>query len=245
MKIDRGRPLHEQVYHRLWDMIFGGQLAPGQRLSDVDVAARLSVSRTPVREAIRKLEQDGILLPLTHGGYELRVIPPEELQSLYRCRAVLEALAVREAGPHFTLADAERMRRLIERLDSLILRREFDSAFELNTTFHEQIAELTNNPYLTRLLQNLQRLILYARSTFRHALASDPGLVDVYVAHLQRRQGDHRQIVELLARQEVDAAAAAMEAHLFGTAEDMLTILQSCRTTRSATEDTERAIERP
>ncbi|MGH7119539.1 MAG: GntR family transcriptional regulator [Acetobacteraceae bacterium] len=222
--IERPKPLHGQIYEILWEKILSGDILPGQRLSDVEWSARLNISRTPTREAMRKLEQDGILAPLAGGGYKLRRIEARELRNLYRCRAVLEALAIRDAAPYFSALDAERMRGLIAHTEEFILHYDFDAAFELNTLFHEQIIDLTKNPCLIRLTRNLGRLILFARSSLRNAISHSRELREVYARYMTERQNDHRQIVDLLVGGRVDEAAAAMERHLFMTAEDMLRI---------------------
>ena len=64
--------LFEQIHQVLWDKIRNGEIVPGQRLKDVEWAQRLGVSRTPVREAMRKMQQEGVLIPLSQGGYEVR-----------------------------------------------------------------------------------------------------------------------------------------------------------------------------
>ena len=71
-KIKRGTPLYEQIYDALWNLIFDGEISAGQRLSDREWALRLSTSRTPVREAMRQMARDGILVALENGGYQVR-----------------------------------------------------------------------------------------------------------------------------------------------------------------------------
>ena len=95
-KVQRGTPLYEQIYDSLWTLIFRGEISPGERLSDRDWAKKLNTSRTPVREAMRQMARDGILLGLENGGYQARAVDPEGLEHLYKCRAPLAALAVHE-----------------------------------------------------------------------------------------------------------------------------------------------------
>ena len=78
-KIKRGIPLYEQIYGELWNLIFTGQILPGQRLSDREWAQRLATSRTPVREAMRQMARDGVLLGLENGGYQVRTVDPQGL----------------------------------------------------------------------------------------------------------------------------------------------------------------------
>mgnify|MGYP003350718015 FL=1 len=88
--------LFEQIHGILWDKIRSGEIVAGQRLKDIEWARKLNVSRTPVREAMRKMQQEGVLVPLAQGGYEVRATSRTDLIELYRCRAALEALATEE-----------------------------------------------------------------------------------------------------------------------------------------------------
>src|ERR1700761_656105 len=91
-------PLHIQVYDHIWRALMVGELPPGTRLKDGIWAERLGVSRTPVREAFRKLMQDGALDPLDSVGFCVHAFTPEEITGLYACRAALEALVAEEAA---------------------------------------------------------------------------------------------------------------------------------------------------
>lgn len=102
--------LFEQIHQILWDKIRSGEIVPGQRLKDIEWANRLGVSRTPVREAMRKMQQEGVLMPLAQGGYEVRPTSRRDLIELYRCRAALETLAAEEAAERFDEATATRAR---------------------------------------------------------------------------------------------------------------------------------------
>src|SRR4029077_6682136 len=99
---DMGLPsrnhLFEQIHGILWEKIRSGEIESGQRLKDIEWARKLNVSRTPVREAMRKMQQEGVLIPLAQGGYEVRPTSRADLIELYRCRAALEALAAEEAA---------------------------------------------------------------------------------------------------------------------------------------------------
>ena len=218
--VNRSDPLYDQVYEALWSRIASGEIKPGSRLSDLQWSANLNVSRTPVREAMRKLQQDGVLLPLSRGGYEVLRISAQDLQKLYRCRAVLESLAVREATENITKRQLEKLKQLFEQTEQAVADKKFDQAFKLNTQFHQSIVQYCGNPYLQGLLSNLSRMILFARSSLMIA-AHNPDTVRPYAEHLESTQKDHREILELLSAGDAVAAARRMEEHLFATGENM------------------------
>jgi DNA-binding GntR family transcriptional regulator len=226
LSIERPEPLYDQIYEILWEKILSGEIAPGQRLSDVDWARRLDVSRTPAREAMRKLEQEGMLLPLPRGGYELRAVDPRDLRGLYRCRAVLEGLAAREAAATLSPPDCARLEQLIGTTERHVAARAYDDALKCNTKFHARIVEAALNPYLSRLLQSLRRLILFNRVSLFNAARLDPQAAGSYGGHIERTQRHHRVILQALRRGDAEAASALMQSHLFDTAEDMDRILR-------------------
>src|SRR5580698_6055162 len=96
--VGQAAPLHIQVYDHIWRALMAGELLAGTRLKDGIWAERLGVSRTPVREAFRKLMQDGAIDPLDSVGFRVHAFTPEEVTGLYACRAALEALIAEEAA---------------------------------------------------------------------------------------------------------------------------------------------------
>jgi DNA-binding GntR family transcriptional regulator len=227
--IERANPLYDQIYEILWEKILAGEIAPGERLSDVDWARRLDVSRTPAREAMRKLEQEGMLLPLPRGGYELRAVDPRDLRGLYRCRAALEGLAAREAAEKLSEADCLSLEQVIASTERHVSARAFDAALKDNTQFHARIIEAAQNPHLSRLLHSLRRLILFNRISLINAARLDPHADRSYRGHIERTQHDHRLILQALHRGDGEAASTLMQSHLFATAEDMDAILRQLR----------------
>src|SRR4051812_24569999 len=125
--------LFEQIHGILWEKIRSGEICSGQRLKDIEWARKLNVSRTPVREAMRKMQQEGVLVPLAQGGYEVRATSKVDLIELYRCRAALEALAAEQAAANMDDATAARLEALVKTADDAIERGDLDVAFALNT----------------------------------------------------------------------------------------------------------------
>jgi DNA-binding GntR family transcriptional regulator len=225
MSLIRTEPLYDQIYDILWQRILTLEIPAGTRMRDVEWAEKLDVSRTPVREALRKLQKDGVLDAAGHGRYTLKRLNADDLRSLYRCRAVLEGLALRDLKPHIRPNDIARLDVIVQKTDVSLAARDFGAAYQLNTEFHSEIVALSANPHLEMLLATLRRLILYARSSLRVMIEGDEVLTSMYSEHLQRSQEHHRLILAAITAHDFDKAAAQMERHLFETAEHMAVIL--------------------
>ena len=214
--------LFEQIHGILWEKIRSGEIESGQRLKDIEWARKLNVSRTPVREAMRKMQQEGVLVPLAQGGYEVRATSRVDLIELYRCRAALEALAADEAAGHFDETVAARFEALIVHADEAIERGDLDAAFSLNTQFHAAVLELSGNRHLGGLLDALQRLVMFYRAALLRISRDDPARKSVYLERLRVKQDCHREIFAALRARDGARAAALMQAHVRETAEDLL-----------------------
>jgi DNA-binding GntR family transcriptional regulator len=225
MSLIRTEPLYDQIYDILWQRILTLEIPAGTRMRDVEWAEKLNVSRTPVREALRKLQKDGVLDAAGHGRYTLKRLNADDLRSLYRCRAVLEGLALRDLKPHIRPDVIARLDIIVQKTDVSLAARDFTAAYQLNTEFHNEIVALSANPHLEMLLATLRRLILYARSSLRVMIEGDEVLTSMYSEHLQRSQEHHRLILAAITAHDFDKAAAQMERHLFETAEHMAVIL--------------------
>lgn len=222
----RGLPershLFEQIHGILWEKIRSGEIVSGQRLKDIEWARKLNVSRTPVREAMRKMQQEGVLVPLAQGGYEVRATSRVDLIELYRCRAALESLAADEAAARCDEAAAARLEALIGRADEALERGQLEVAFALNTEFHAAILELSGNRHLGGLLDTLQRLVTFYRTALLRMSKDDAESKALYLERLRVKQERHREIFAALRARDGARAATLMQAHVRETAEDLL-----------------------
>jgi DNA-binding GntR family transcriptional regulator len=227
--IQRSVHLYDQAYDILWEKILVGEIRPGQRLRDIELAEQMKISRTPAREAMRKLEQDGILKSLEHGGYEVTEVRAADLRDLYRCRIVLEGLAARDAVDNFTPDDERKLEQLIARTEDYIKRGKFEQALKCNTEFHVTICELSKNAHLIRLLESLWRLIIFHRSALMKTALSRT--VSRYAEHLEKTQREHRAILVAMSSRDPEQAGPLMERHLSNTAADMDEMLREMEST--------------
>jgi DNA-binding GntR family transcriptional regulator len=204
----KGVPIYLQVYRILREDIVRGRLAPGERLVESRLAARLGVSRAPVREALRKLESVG-LVEATGDGLRVAILSPLQVAELYACRRALERLAAGEAAAAVR-REVPRWREGLQALsqafgaeEEALRRGSLDDGVEATNAFHDAVLELAGNDCLSQLMRTLQDRIVFAR---RSSLAS-PGSQEVYHRH-------HQGILEAIRAGDEEAAAQRMEEHV-------------------------------
>ncbi len=222
----RRRPLGQEATILLRKLITRGELAPGERLVEERLGQQLGLSRTPVREALHRLEQEGLLLKRPRGGYEVRPLSAREVEEAVGVRAVLEAyagqLAARRAGAK-VLKELERNTELFEEaLHSVDEQR----LVELNTRFHELIYQAADSQLLHRLLSELQdeverisRAIMSNMQAGQWSVLDHRGVVEAIKAGDSERAGrlcgEHVQrggqwlVSRLLAEQDQDVEGQA------------------------------------
>ena len=190
----------ESAYARLLDAITQGDYAPGDRLREVEISERLSLSRTPVREALRKLEADGIVEHRARIGAVIRVLSHTEVVELYEMRVVLERTAAEMAAKH--AAEAE-IAELEEINAAIAAAKSPNEAATLNQHFHRCIYLSTRNRFLLESARALNNALLLLRPTT---------LVDDTRIQVVTRQ--HNDIIDAIRQGDAEAAGASAEAHL-------------------------------
>lgn len=190
-------------------MLRAGALRAGDKLSEAALAAKLGVSRGPVREAFRALEETGLVRSEKNRGVFVREITAAEAADLYALRAGLDELAGRLLAPIITDAQIATLRRMIARMDRLGPRG-IDAYFPLNLSFHDQIVAYAGN---RKLLLTYRRVINEMHLLRRQGLARGGGL-DV-------SNDEHRAIIDALERRDVARVTVAMREHVLAGARRM------------------------
>jgi DNA-binding GntR family transcriptional regulator len=228
-ELDFAQKVHvfEQVYDHMVAQITSGALLPGERVKDSEWSARLGISRTPVREAMRKLGQEGLLVALPAGGYEIRRLAADDLENLYRCRAGLEFAATHEATAAATPEQLDKIAAVVEENERAITEGNLEKVFELNSRFHNLIVEISGNAFVRDSLKSLGNLILLYRVNALRAAQESTQEQGIYVKRLAKKQAAHRRIHEAMRRGEAEDAARLMYAHVCATVEDFDTIVEA------------------
>jgi DNA-binding GntR family transcriptional regulator len=223
--VGQAAPLHIQVYDHIWQALMAGELPAGTRLKDGVWAERLGVSRTPVREAFRKLMQDGALDPLGSVGFCVHAFTPEEVTGLYACRAALEALIAEEAA---ALCSDELVARLAANTadaEATLDRGDLGALQRLNGEFHAILVDVSRNRHLRRLIEQTERSVHMARRQVLQRATTDALRNEDYLRGLKSVLVHHRALIEAIASGDAARAGATMRDHLLCTAHDMTLLL--------------------
>jgi DNA-binding GntR family transcriptional regulator len=204
MKSSRnGAPLTAVVRDEIIRLIETGTLAPGVWVNEADLAARLGVSRAPIREACRGLEQSGLLNFVVNRGAFVREIDRSEAAELYDLRSALFALAGRELAAVINEKQLQILVKLLDDMDVAAADGDLDIYYPLNLLFHQTLLEFTGN---RRLLQTYQSIIRELHLLRRKALVTRERMSD--------SNAEHRAIYAALRAKNPVAAASLMEAHV-------------------------------
>lgn len=159
------RSLADQIYEHLKAKILHGDIKPGERMMQVPVAEKLNISRTPVRDAFRRLEQDGLVEKLPQGGVRVSVIPEETVKEVFGIRKVLETYALQIACAKIKAEEITLLKNLKLQAQEILAAKGLSQGakirqlFELNSRFHEIIYASTGNIYLLNILNNLRNIV--------------------------------------------------------------------------------------
>lgn len=153
------------VYDYLYNAIRTGEIKAGQTLTERDLADKIGVSRTPVREAIRKLEEQGIVTHAPHKGVKVVTLTVEKVQQLYEVRELLEGLAVRTLSQSNTPEIIEELKGYVERAEKEAVANNIKNLSDINSEFHLTLARLSENFYLEAIMTMLQTQISLMMAT--------------------------------------------------------------------------------
>lgn len=208
--------LNETIYNAIKQRIFAGQLRPGQKLTHQDLAEALSVSRTPVRESLERLYQEGFVLRVPNRGYYVAEIDAEEARELYETREALEVYELRRAFERgISSTDLDRLERLNDIYGQRIGIAHTRQRLQLDRDFHLALAALSGNRYMLRSVEQVfERLILKRRSDGY----SDTGEVPY---------SEHLELLDALRRRDLGAAQASLARHIASARSRLLAFLET------------------
>ncbi len=161
--VRKGRFLREQVYRKLKESILNVMLEPNQRLIEEKLAAEMGTSRTPVREAIQKLEKEGLIHKLPRGGFAVNVIADEDIEEVFGVRSVLEGYAAYLATLRATEEDVRAMESIVKRQEICLDNGEYDEIVRLNTDFHDILYACAKSKKLIAIINDLRDFIFRYR----------------------------------------------------------------------------------
>ena len=197
-------PLRDVVFNTLREAILKGDLKPGERLMELQLASKLGVSRTPIREAIRKLELEGLVIMIPRKGAEVADITEKSLRDVLEVRKALEELAVQLACEKITQEELEELEKAGENFKKVLKRsKDITEVAEADVRFHDVIYMATDNHKLIHLLNKLREQMY----RYRVEYLKNPDV------HEQLTQ-EHEEIVYHIKRREKVEATAVTCQHI-------------------------------
>lgn len=201
--LDGHQSLRERIVRRLRDAIITGDFPATARLREPELAGRLGVSRTPLREAIRQLEAEGLVNTVPRVGTFVSEVHPQDVENTYAIRAVLEGLAARQAAENLDPAKAARLREILAELERK--QADYRAYHEAAGRFHEVIFALSGNERLQTIYQSLTHQVARFRS-LSLALPQRP----------ERSLREHKRIATAILRGRGKEAEQLMRVHVEG-----------------------------
>ncbi|AOE85901.1 GntR family transcriptional regulator [Pseudomonas sp. TCU-HL1] len=206
------RSTSEIIAKHLRDAIIAGALAEDTPIRQDEIARAFNVSKIPVREALKRLEAEGLVLFHRNRGAVVTRISEPELAQIFEVRVILEVQAISMAVPNMT---ADHFKRAEAICDEFLQITDADRWAELNWAFHARLYEACQRPFLINLIRSIHdKIERYLR-------------IQISLSHeaKQRADGEHRELVEVCRRQDVEGAAALIESHISGVCQSLYTHL--------------------
>jgi len=202
-ELQNHRPLRELVYEELKRQILIGEIAPGTRMMEVELADEMGVSRTPVREAIRKLEKEGLVSIEPRRGAYAADISIKDILDVLEVRQDLEGMAAALASQKITAEEKEEMEDLVQQYAQAVESRDVDKIIEEDALFHEYLVKCSGNKSLIQLVNQVQELSL----RFRYLYYDD-------FSRFAAQPVEHKEICEAIISGDNERARNAMEEHI-------------------------------
>jgi len=210
-----GLSIREKVYQHLKSAVLAGDFDPGEKLTEENLAKELRVSRTPVREALHKLESEGLIKPRKKRGFIASRDSKEEVEELLELRAVLEGYTLRLISERISEETLDELHGFIEKAESALRRNRIGEVFRWNTQFHDRLHELVWDRHrLHDLIVNMRKYVLrYRKDTLQYP---DGG---------KRAIEGHRKILLALKLRDPELCERIMRDHIREAKEDALQTL--------------------
>jgi len=218
IRLDNYKPLRELVFESLREAIIQGRLKPGERLMEMQLADEMGVSRTPVREAIRKLELEGFVVMIPRKGAFVAGISVKDIVDVFEVRAALEALAAGLASERITADELEELERSLVQIGELSDKDNVGAIVENDINFHDIIYKACRNQRLIQIITHLKEQI----QRFRTTSLSQPGrLRDALV--------EHRGIVEAISDRNAEVAQNLAREHIENAEQSLLNAMREAK----------------
>ena len=196
-------PLRDVVFHTLRRGIMQGDLKPGERLMEIKLANRLGVSRTPIREAIRMLELEGLVVMIPRKGAQVAEITEKDLKDVLEVRMGLEELAVKFACQRITEEQLDNLYHASRKFEEAVKREDLTELAQADVDFHDLIYKATGNERLVQLLNNIREQMYRYRVEYLKDEDIRGSLVQ-----------EHDTLLEKLSQRDLEGAKQVTQSHI-------------------------------
>ena len=203
MIIEKNKSMREKVYDTLKQMIIDGGIKPGERIIETEYSNKFQISRTPIREAIRMLELEGLVESQTTGGVIVKTLTREEISEIYKIRIALESLIIEEIIKKINNQDIKKLEKVLKNTKKAFEVKDIEKVFSLFTEFNQILYDIASLPKVTGMINNIN---LYLKR-FRKLSIDNP-------SRKEEAFEDHVQILEAIKNKELSTAISINRMHL-------------------------------
>lgn len=201
--MDEFLPLRDVVFNTLRQAILTGELKPGERLMEIHLANRLGVSRTPIREAIRKLELEGLVTMIPRRGAEVAQITEKSMKDVLEVRRTLDALSAELACERISAEEEEALKKACLNFEAAVKTKDTKAIAKADVAIHDIIAAATGNQRLIQLINNLAEQMYRYRFEYIKDASQHERIIE-----------EHRIIYESIVKKDKEAAAEMAKTHI-------------------------------
>ena len=223
LNMDAYLPLRDVVFNTLREAILKGELQPGERLMELQLASKLGVSRTPIREAIRMLEQEGLAVTMPRKGAEVARMTLKDMEDVLEVREALDELAARIACAKINDEQLENLKSIRDEFKKSLDSGDVKKIAEEDVRFHDAIYEATDNAKLIALTNNIREQMYRYRVEYLKDQNNYPILI-----------AEHDAIVNALEQRDKEMVTAEMHTHVVNQAVAVKAVIQKQDEERSA-----------
>lgn len=194
-------PFHQQAYDLIKGRILSGSLMCGEKINELSLSQELGISRSPIREALRMLERDDLVI--TSGSTHIvNPMDNDTIENVYSCRICLESYATKIAAKYFTQKDYDKLIGFVNDTKEAHLTGDKKALIYLNTYYHDHIVSLTNNQYLIDMIGRIRDMIILSR------------IKELEQTDISYAESDHIKIAQALLKHDSELAETLMKEHL-------------------------------
>lgn len=197
------KSLTSLIFDKVRDDVLNGIYKNDEKIIEAKVAEEMGVSRTPVREALKQLELEGLVENIPNRGVVVKGVTPQDIEDIYTMRLSIEGIAARWAIERMSGEVLNDMKEIYELMEFYTSKGDIDKIFDLNTKFHEVIYKSACSRYLEHILSDFQQFI---KTTRRKSLAAD--------GRMEEALREHKKILDAFVLGDVDVAIDALVSHI-------------------------------